>query len=349
MNKLYCLLLFLFFSEPERIISFDKFPNTIELKGHIIPIEYQAKFAALDVIDQYLIVSDYYPRDRLVHVFNKNSGKKIISFGKVGKGPSELLTSSRKILDPLNRNLWMGDIQRMKLWCFYLDSAISDANYVPWSIVLPRNIYPILDLSTCRSEYFIIPSLRGDYLYGTYNRKGENTGIHGQNQIQGGVDIGFISDISRINTLVNPENNRMVVAYRYFDLIEIYDLVSHTPLAEIRGPDHLKKNLQIKRGRENNNAINAYELGMSSDERYFYCLYNGRPTRSGNEGIPDVYYPRTIHVFDWDGNPVARLILDREICSFALDRERNRIIAFAVNGPFNFVEYPLPEILRDPL
>jgi len=50
---------------------------------------------------------------------------------------------------------------------------------------------------------------------------------------------------------------------------------------------------------------------------------------------------KRIHVFDWTGKPVAKLHVDHQICSFVVDRENQRIIAYAEDMENSLVTYDI--------
>lgn len=52
---------------------------------------------------------------------------------------------------------------------------------------------------------------------------------------------------------------------------------------------------------------------------YVYVLFNG--CKSGAYRMPDEFY-----VFNWEGEPVKKYELDKNICAIAVDEKRNLMI-----------------------
>lgn len=63
-------------------------------------------------------------------------------------------------------------------------------------------------------------------------------------------------------------------------------------------------------------------LDLFAGDKYIYALYNGRT----KEAFKDRYfYGNEIHIFDWKGNPVKKIILDKDARALSVD-EAGRIL-----------------------
>ena len=109
---------------------------------------------------------------------------------------------------------------------------------------------------------------------------------------------------------------RYASVHMHYDVLRIIDHDGQL-LHQIVGPD----NLFIENPQK---LIQAY-LGVKSTSKYIYGHYSGQLQRNLHGFIN---FPKKIHIFDWNGNPVAALESEIPIISFALDTENKRIIAF---------------------
>jgi len=57
-------------------------------------------------------------------------------------------------------------------------------------------------------------------------------------------------------------------------------------------------------------------------------------------------YSKNIRIFDLNGKPFIKLILDHEISDFVIDKKNKRIIAFAVDAKDNMISYDISNILE---
>ena len=70
--------------------------------------------------------------------------------------------------------------------------------------------------------------------------------------------------------------------------------------------------------------------GVKCDKNYIYCSYLGDPAIE--KGKKESNSPGRIHVFDWHGNPVAKLVFDTHIGSFEIDRDNHRLIILSADS-----------------
>lgn len=77
---------------------------------------------------------------------------------------------------------------------------------------------------------------------------------------------------------------------------------------------------------------------------YIYGLYCGKTIGENNirfneEGLNDT--SNEIHVWDWNGNPVMKILLDEQIFSFCVSPDDSYIICTSLNSKNNFYKYEL--------
>lgn len=57
-------------------------------------------------------------------------------------------------------------------------------------------------------------------------------------------------------------------------------------------------------------------------------------------------FSNTIHVWDWNGTPKAKLILDRDIFTFAVSDDDRSIIAVSLEHPECMFQYKTEQVLN---
>lgn len=127
---------------------------------------------------------------------------------------------------------------------------------------------------------------------------------------------------------LKPSEDKAVLACRYADQIEIFDVRNQKRLIVVKGPENyepdvthinIEGNDMIQR---NENTRFAFVNGAVND-KYIYLLYSGNQHESQNK-IDGKY----IYVYDWKGLPVAKLILDRYISGFAISENNSELYAW---------------------
>ena len=131
--------------------------------------------------------------------------------------------------------------------------------------------------------------------------------------------------------LAKPSGEKVVLTYRFADIIEIFDLNKNTSIAS-HGPEvfHVDFNpLQVKSfnvmGRTSKTRYAFINAAVT--DNYIYVLYSGKLSNTKNS-----YFGSYIFVYDWDGNPIKKIILDREALSLTVSKNDKDIYIYDPNN-----------------
>ncbi len=83
-------------------------------------------------------------------------------------------------------------------------------------------------------------------------------------------------------------------------------------------------------------------ISIASTEEYIYVVYSGR---SREDYEMDTYNGDNILVYDWNGHPLLRFKLERNIKNMALDKDGKKMFAYSINqvsGEPEIISYELP-------
>jgi hypothetical protein len=81
---------------------------------------------------------------------------------------------------------------------------------------------------------------------------------------------------------------------------------------------------------------------IDCDDDYIYALYSGRTQESPYEA----FYCSYILVYDWEGNPVKCLFLEKPLFSMGYDRENNMIYGISYIPEGCVLEYSLNNVME---
>ncbi|MDR1201203.1 MAG: TolB-like 6-bladed beta-propeller domain-containing protein, partial [Tannerellaceae bacterium] len=140
----------------------------------------------------------------------------------------------------------------------------------------------------------------------------------------------------RITT--NPKANKVAIGTNYAGIMQVYDC--STDKAELI-KEH---NLFLADYKESGGYFDINPqtrwgyLSMDSNDTYIFALYSGLNQVENPDG--SFTKSNMIHVFDWDGNPVARLITDKQLSHICVDEstlygydtEIGDIVAVTIKG-----------------
>jgi hypothetical protein len=142
---------------------------------------------------------------------------------------------------------------------------------------------------------------------------------------------------------VKPDQTLFAAGYINFPILRIFEPRTGMPLSDTR--------LNL-----NQPFPDAYVSGSATLEQYYqvflnyqrivstnnliYLLHRGESIGNINKkGSPDI--SNIIHVFDWDGQPIKELELDREIYAFDVSDDDSFLVAVSMNHPDRLFKFNL--------
>lgn len=128
--------------------------------------------------------------------------------------------------------------------------------------------------------------------------------------------------------LVKPSGDKAVLATRFADRVQFFDLETGTNKV-VKGPENYDPEMVLmKRG--DGKEISApgpdtrygFVKGKATDN-FIYLLYSGHSHNSEH-----FIYGKNIYVYDWEGNPVKKIILEKEVVNFVVTGNDEKIYTY---------------------
>jgi hypothetical protein len=343
MKKITILLLGFFIlvscNENTKQKTFNQFPEEYSLKPHFTELEEPYIHGSFLIYDSLYLLTNTPENPYQIHIYNHDF-KYLGSGGRVGNGPGEIVNPFLPRIDQKTGVLWFADMGRRALMKFPVDSLIKNLQFLPTETVpIPEDLWIITRFDPLPNGLFRFADYQSpDALIACFDSIGKR------------LDSLAISRNPLLNNLqsrneqnfmptymyeFHPKQNLFALAYVYSDVLAILnsdgEIITH-----IQGPDGINQvpDITIQ------DQINCY-AHIQADDRYIYALYNGKPSFDNQQklNIPD-----RIFVFDWDGKPVASLLLEHPIPQFTIDKVKNRFIAMSLTSG-DVVIYDIPEEL----
>lgn len=314
------------------------FPRKFDLQAEIITIPSVNNPRYIRIIDSCLIIVESAAVPNFIKVFRKDSFIYLSSAGRLGKGPGEIVNPAIICVDRENRRVWCPDWGKNKIWLFPLDSILQNSNYLPtFSVPIPLKSKPLRNLTIYNQDIFAFPSF--SIFISFLNHSGEVIDSMG---IKNPFEIDFwdktsLADLPYIFTFKH-DRTKVFIASLSKNFIGGIDFNGEKQFT-INGPQ-IKNKVILS----NWDKIGTYAQ-LVSDEQYVYCLYSGkvRGIFLKEQLKYDPQYPDKIHVFDWDGNPVALIQLEYPLFFFDLDNEENKIFGIDPKMRPSIICYELPD------
>jgi len=322
-------------------IVFSRFPEEISLHSAPLPVDYIMKTGRLEVVDSFLLVVDTWTVDYFIKIFNIHSGELLISLCPRGKGPSETEFVSSFSFYPPGRKIFINDFRKNHFLIWQIDSALQDSGYQPLRLEVPGKYYPLWDHVVLSDSCIGVSGLFRELIC-RVNVRGEEVGCFGENVMAS--LLGYPTDLSRALFSIDLQEGILAGAYLFFDRLLICNALTGETICMVTGPDRITMEEQQKRN-EQSRWIGYYGKPVIWQGR-IWAAYQGAGISTTVNNQPSLNYPSCILVFSLDGTPEAKIVLDRRIQLFAIDRNRQKLVAYSPDEEHGFIYYDLSAYVK---
>ncbi|WP_102407840.1 BF3164 family lipoprotein [Parabacteroides bouchesdurhonensis] len=284
------------------------------------------------ILGDFLIIGDYKAMDKLIHLFAKDRFSYITSTGYLGQGPGEIANMGHIEANETDREFYVTDHGKQKIFSYNLDSVLINPSYMPRvKMELNEKQFP--------SEYkYINDTLCIGRIIMPMGNYGFKESVAKWNITTGAIipmkyehpEI----EKKRSALAVSVKNNMYAECYNYHDLMTICDLDGNIKY-NVYGP---------KWDNETTNKISYYgDVEFCNDK--IIATYSGEESfiKSQNGQI-ESKLPTKFLVFDRNGNYIKTLETEYRIIRFCYDEDNNRII-MSLNDDIQFAYFDLDGLI----
>lgn len=314
---------------------YEDFPGEKALKAQVIHLDtalfrYPFRIAVKDGI---AIIMDLHNVDYFFHAFSYPEWKYMTSFGKRGEGPEEML-SADCFRFVSKDSIWTLDANKMRTTRWRIEQKVNNIISVE-TIDMDKRLVRALDFFPMESGFLV-----SDYL-GEYRHKWTDTHgkwIHSINQIPTEKDYNETSRPALAQAWrsffdYNPAKKTLVMATQLGEVLEIYNLQNSSRTIKY-GPNG-EPVFQISQSEGIPTGIMGFSDVVVTDN-FIYTVFHGRTFKeianAMQEGVELEDGGRYIYVFDLNGNPVQKYILDRAVYGIDVNEDTGTILATDVNS-----------------
>ncbi|MDR1745832.1 MAG: TolB-like 6-bladed beta-propeller domain-containing protein [Tannerella sp.] len=165
--------------EGKLAVSYGRFPAESSLSAETIPLDtallrYPYRIAVRGGV---AVVMDLHPADHFFHAFTCPGGNHIVSFGRRGEGPEELLLGiTFHFVSP--DSLWILDANRQQITRWRISAAERKAERME-EIAIDPLIVRAMDFCLT-GDGFAVPDYTGDCRFHLLDRQGKRIGSRGK-------------------------------------------------------------------------------------------------------------------------------------------------------------------------
>lgn len=306
----------------------------------------------LHVIEDLLLIENSDRMEPLFETYDLLSGKKLNVFGRRGNGPGEFISRGSVFYSPEFSKLFISEPVRNQI--FYLDKNELNSSHPELHVYQEIDLDGFFGVTVCiLDSTFVVQGISREYdrlqFHPIPDGKIFRRGAYQKNLVQGNTESidRFRKELCIQGSIcANNKLNRLVSAYYYTDLLEVYDLDED----RIIGASELTQPIQrIFSGnrpndiaRINRDARTGYSKIILVKD-WIYCLYSetivDEIVKSGS-----IAHSNQIHVYDWDANLLAKILLDIPVYSITYDEKRKQILGLRSAPEFEIVRFDCPEL-----
>lgn len=326
---------------------YSDFPETKAISAQVIPLDtilfrYPSR---ITIRDRVAVIMDFHNADHYLHAFTYPGWKHVVSFGKKGEAPEEMLSIENFQFNSLD-SLWALDANKMEITRWKISLSTGSAERVE-KIKLDKKLVRSLDFHTMKSG-FLVPDYMGEHRFWEVDNIGRPSKSGGKipsETIDSKTSYPALAQAWRSFIDYNPDNGILALATQLGETLEIYNLKKNTQKT-VYGPGGEPVFLIAQDG----TAVPAGILGFTDikvTDKYIYTVFRGIKLKDKYAAYDRGEHPeegaRNIYVFDLQGNPIRKYLLDHPIYGIDINEETNTVIATDVKSDDPIIEFDLPQ------
>lgn len=355
------------YGQTRDIKPYKSFPKSENLTHSNVQMDEVLYPSSIHLIDDLVIIMDK-KSDYAVHFFKLSDWSLVAQYGTRGNGPAEVQTlkfHGQYVKEDNETYLWFSDFKTFRLKKISLSGMLNNIKTEPViSYKLPTELAMTYDDIYAVSDNEFIGTVQGNifdftddpkagrfFYLNMSDKKIKWTPNFPEQKLQGPKEkLGYLYSS---HTTFNNSTNQIASALRYYDRIDIIDVVKDKALTVVQEDNVKFKEVDLTDDYRltplNTRFYNG--LGYSTD-KFIYFFYSNTTAQQGIDfykGLTSNYPNQELLVFDWNGNPIYHAQLDRfNLGSFFVDEKTWKLYAID-RSPENeddmIISYSLPNLL----
>ncbi|PIF02160.1 MAG: hypothetical protein CR996_00860 [Draconibacterium sp.] len=321
----------------DNILSFSTFPEETNITFNDL-IEYKEGIPrTLQLVDSTLIIFNFGKNVKsFLYNYNLKNNKFSTGYLNKGRGPGEAYGGACTGIT--NKKLWVYDVTLKKIFLIDKSIALNDKceDKVFSSYPLNDHFYKIA--LTDSFTFWGCGMFNTPYKIQKKDFSGKELDKFGEfKYIPKEMPIDALKDAYHSFFYIKPSGDKIALSYLYTDIVEIYDTKEPYTNIAVQGPSLVDLNFNVARIEsenynymEKNKDIRKTFLAGATTDEYIYLAYSGLSYAERN----DMNYCRFVFIYDWEGNPVKKLNLDRRIIGIAVSQDNKTIYSFDADTGF---------------
>ncbi|WP_294592404.1 BF3164 family lipoprotein [uncultured Bacteroides sp.] len=318
------------------IVEYSDFEDVEDLKAEIIDLDsFILAPIQLQIYDTILAVMNS-RADKLVHLFNLKSKKKVAEHISVGQGPDEMLVP--RFVENDGRSVQVSDLMTSIVSKYDSNDFMSQEE--PASIEkISLEKRPFGEVRLLNKN-FVGPARKVSCLLYRFNERGEVVDSIGsypktswENTDTEKIDMYAFSFATNLQ-------DKVAICYNWTDLIDIYDDKGklcnriHGPKCFVSQFKEFNDGKVISTSAVKDQTRDAYFCPVNVGDE-FWVLFSGKSESEEGYSI----LANQIMVYGWDGSPRRILNLNKGIFAFTVDKKNKKVYGISDDPDFHILSF----------
>jgi hypothetical protein len=294
----------------EHSVVFNKM-NIGEHFGYVIKME--------SINDYLIIIAKNIESSTQVQLFDKKT-KNCYPFGQTGEGPGRLLQGS-DIIPINNKHIGIYDSHKQTIFDFAIDSILRYKEHCKPEVLVKGFSNISISVARLNDSTYVNTEITNDLKRFTLiNKYGEIITSAGVLPSKKNENISNFAHLfayyGKLTT--NQKEKKVAVCTNYAGIFQIYDCKTLTEIQLLKEHSLFLADYDDKNGNFAPNSKTRWGyLAIDSNDKYVFALYSGLNQVENPDG--SFTKSNIIHIFDWNGNPVSQLSLNKRIMNICVD------------------------------
>lgn len=282
----------------------------------------------VEIKDSLAVILDLHPESCFLHAFTYPDWKYVVSFGRRGEGPDEILSAERvRIISP--DSVWVLDSNRRQITRWRISASSGNVERAE-EILLDERLIRTLDF--CKTnEGFLVTDYTGNYRYHVLDAHGqikESVGSIPTEKVVADDGRMALAQAWRSFMDYNPENGVLAMVTQLGEVIEVFNLKTGEH-REYYGP-HGEPLFHISQGYGLPIGIMGFH-DVKVTEHLIYAVFQGisfkEIARSEKQGIHLPDGGSKLYTFTLTGLPVKCYELGKPVCGIWVGEVKKLFLA----------------------
>ena len=276
----------------------------------------------LEIDSQLLLFDVKGLKNQFVHLYDLEKKETLAGLFNKGNGPFE--SNYPYSIGIIDSKIWLQDFTMLKIIFFDFNDSVYSEKKVPFDLYginfLAENkiLGSLINESAFKFQFIDIEQNIITKEFGEFYKYPEN------------LEQSTLQSYFQRKSMVRLDKKLVATAYRWHNAIEITDL-NDLSSKIIYSPDKV----------QNENDIIEYDGKLIFDrsgttkkcyndifvtDNFIYAIFSGL-----EDDIPNSGFCKIIHIYDWEGNPIKQINLDRGVLSISVNSDDSRIYSFDID------------------